>query len=529
MQFHTAKVTIAAMAAALCTLAASAQFYPANGTKDAPYDAQLVLTFDDEPELMPGSFVTISDASGKAVDKIAFTDDTQTFSDNIPIAVGSQLVRKDGKAIYIIPHFGKILPASSYAVSIDATAIKGTLAGKAFAGIDAKSWSFSTKTAPAAPADGATIAVDNTASSDNKADFHSVMGALAFLADKTGTYTITLAPGTYYELIRYSGTANIILQGPKGNNRGDNVTIEYVNCNDMNASMPTRPMIYFTGADLSLENLTLVNLTDRKKSYISTMKFPSGDAQAETIYFNEPAHHFNAYNCTFKSHQDTLLTKGKVWFYNCAIQGDVDFNWGYCSAALFENCDVTCLFDSGTGKDRAYLFETRVGKKGDPLVGKGYVLYNSHVIVEKAQTAYYGRRATAKTKPTDYYDQCAIVNVEFSGEGNMGDSRWYVGKEPDFIDDSANVGWKEYNVTFKTLTGKKPEDKDVSKRYKNSASIDKKVYKTEYSTRDQIMNRSYNIDKKSYQADANIWDINQLARDRGYDVKDLPKNNPNAK
>src|SRR5574344_1306688 len=87
MQFHTVKVTIAAIAATLCTLAASAQFYPANGTKDAPYDAQLVITFDDEPELVPGSFVTISDASGKAVDKIAFTDDTQIFADNTPIAV----------------------------------------------------------------------------------------------------------------------------------------------------------------------------------------------------------------------------------------------------------------------------------------------------------------------------------------------------------------------------------------------------------------------------------------------------------
>ena len=38
------------------------------------------------------------------------------------------------------------------------------------------------------------------------------------------------------------------------------------------------------------------------------------------------------------------------------------------------------------------------------------------------------------------------------------------------------------------------------------------------------MNRVFNIEKGVYEDDtAAPWDINQLARDRGYAVKDLPK------
>ena len=38
------------------------------------------------------------------------------------------------------------------------------------------------------------------------------------------------------------------------------------------------------------------------------------------------------------------------------------------------------------------------------------------------------------------------------------------------------------------------------------------------------MNRVYNTDKSAYEADTQTpWDINQLARDRGYNVKNLPK------
>jgi pectate lyase len=512
--------------ACLCTLSLSftvvAQtFYPANGDTHAPYDAQLQITFEDKPEIVSGSIVTIVSADGSTVDTIACTDDSQVFPDGAQVAVGSQLVRKDDKTIFITPHYGKLQPGKTYSVIISKDAIKGTFGGKQFEGITSGQWTFTTKPAPLPAADGATITVDNSTKPENTADFHSIAGALSFVENNQGIYTLSVAPGVYYELIHYKGTADVIIQGPKSSDRGNSVVIEYINCNDMNTKQDTRTSFFFTGANLSLENVTLTNLTERNKIYLSTVKFPSGDSQAEALFFAYgKGHTLTAYNCTFNSHQDTMQISGKCWFYNCAVNGDVDYVWGRADVALFENCDFTCINDSS--KDRSYLFETRVGLKGNPIVPKGFVLFNSRVHVQKSLTAFFGRRATDKKRPTDYYDQCAIINTSFDGEGNVGTQRWYVGKEPEFIGDCSAVGWKEYNVSFKDIAGKKPENTDG--RYKNSADINKKTFKSEFSTRDQIMNRVFNIDKNQYEADTeNNWDINALARARGYTVPNLPK------
>ena len=282
------------MGAAFLAGAVSAQtLYPANGASEAAYDAQLVLTFQAEPELVPGSFITIYDEAGAIADQIAFTDDEQTFSDGKTVAVGSQLVRKEGKSVFIQPHYGKIAPGAKYSVEVPADAIKA----EGFGGLAKGAWTFSTKTAPAAVSDGATITVNNSMDASNNAQFHSIQGALSFVEKNEGTYTISLAPSTYYELLHYNGTANIILQGPKDNKRGDNTIIKYINCNDMNAKQDTRVVFLFTGANLTLENLTIINATDPRKVYISTQKVSSGNAQAETLFFyHGKGKTLNAYN-----------------------------------------------------------------------------------------------------------------------------------------------------------------------------------------------------------------------------------------
>ena len=497
--------------------ATSQSLFPENGASDAASEAQLVITFDSSPALNPQGTLVIYNSDGSVADTIKFADEAQTFFDGTSVNVGSQLVRAEGNSVFVTAHNGAIKPDSSYYVVIES----GAISCGDFAGFAEGEWSFKTKARKSGFSDGATISVNNSTEKSNSADFHSIQAALEAVKDSSGTYTISVAPGTYYELLHYKGKANIILQGPAGNNRGDNAVVEYINCNDLNAPQTARVSFYFTGANLILENLTFVNLTDSEKVYSSAIKVPSGNAQAETLFFhNGKGKTVTAYNCSFKSRQDTLQLSGKCWFYNCYVEGDVDYVWGFVDTALFEECDFNCV---RRVKDRAYLFECRVGTKENALVPKGFVLYNSRVNVEAGQTAYYGRRATAIEKAKiPYYDQCAIVNVAFQGEGNFGEARWYVGKEPQFIDDCANVGWKEYNVTFDDLKGKKPAD--TSKRYKNSGDITKKLYKAEYSTRELIMNRVYNVSKKSYVADSEYyWDLNQVARDRGYGVKDLPK------
>ncbi len=495
-------IGVLALFAVFAASASAQTLYPENGAKDAFYDGSLSVTFAEEAKISSDTKVEILDENGNTVDVISAADEKQFFQDGSEVAVGSQLILKNKNTVLITPHNYKIEPGKTYSVK--------------YPGIS--EWTFSTK-AKVEPKE--TITVDGSRTLDNKADFLSIQAALDSVATKEGTYTISLAPGLYYELLHYQGTANIILQGPKNNKRGDNCTIEYINCNDLNSSQQTRVSFFFNGADLTLENVTLINAADGEAVYSSAVKYASGNAQAETIYFRSGSgHKLAAYNSSFKGHQDTMQVSGKCWFYNCYIEGDVDFIWGTADVALFEECDIYCL---RYVKDRAYIFETRVGSADNPIVPKGFVLYNSNVEVAKKQTAFYARRATAVEKSkTPYYDQCAIVNVKFKGEGDFSEMRWYVGKPPRETAFPSHVGWKEYNVTFKELKGKKPAN--TEKRYKSAADIDKKTYKEEYSSRDLIMNRVFNTETKKYQADESAaWDINSYARERGYTVKNLPK------
>ncbi len=490
---------------ALTSFAFAQTLFPANGAVDSPYDSQLVLTFDGEPAVAEDTVVEIFDASGNLVDTIAAFDEKQSFIDGTTINVGSQLIRKEGYSVFVTPHNSKLLPSSSYTVK--------------YPGIE--TWSFTTKAAPSIT-ENTTLTVNNSTAADNKADFHSIQAALDAVSGLNGTTTLSLAASNYYEVLHYSGTANIVIQGPKGNKRGNNCVISYINCNDLNKPEKERVSFYFDGskADLILENVTFHNLADSEKVYSSAVKTPSGNAQAETLLFkNGKGHHVTAYNSSFKSRQDTLQLSGKCWFYDCYIEGDVDYIWGYVDTALFENCELNCI---RYVKDRAYLFECRVGLKEENLCPKGMVLLNSTVNVAENQTVFLARRATDITKAkTNYYDQCAVINTKFAGPGNFSPMYFYVGKTPQFEEDSSNIGWKFYNIDFKGLKGNTPATNKNPRitRYKDSAEITKKLYKAEYANRDLIMNRVFNKSTGKYEADAAIWDLKKLAKERGYKVK----------
>ncbi len=492
----------AAVTGALVSAAFAQTLYPANGASDAAYDTQLMVTFDQKPAIAADTKVEILDASGAVIDTIAAVDEVQVFADGTSINVGPQLIRGDKTTVFVTPHNGKLKPSTTYSVK--------------FPGVN--EWSFTTKAATEIK--GNTITVNNSISPDNTADFHSIQAALDTAAIMEGKVVISLAAGKYYELLRYKGKADIVLQGPKGNNRGDNCVIEYVNCNDLNAKQDTRVSFYFLGeADLTLENVTLINSADGEKVYSTAVPYASGNAQAETIFFHKANNkHLTAYNCSFKGHQDTMQISGKCWFYNCYVEGDVDYVWGRVECALFENCDFNCV---RYVKDRAYLFECRVGLKEENLVPKGFVLYNSTVNVEENQTAFFARRATAIEKAKEnYYDQCAIVNVKFQGPGSVNPMLYYVGKAPQFEGDCSDIGWKSYNVNFDGIKGKvKPSKDNADKRYKDSAIITKKLYKAEYANRDLIMNRVFNKSANKYEPDTkNAWDLNKVAKENGYTV-----------
>jgi hypothetical protein len=476
--------------------------YPAPGAANAYTDGELALTFDAPPTLNTGGTIRIfKQSDGTEVDSIAFAGETQTFGTAV-INVGTQLARVSGNTVLFTPHLGRLAYATGYYVVIPTTSITGTLTTMPFNGLSNLStvatWKFTTRAAPTLVATGVTV--DGAqASAANFRTLQGALGALATLLPATTTnVTITVAAGTYTELVHYTGpganlTVNII--GPPGNTRGDSCVVQYSNGNSVNATTQTRPSAYFAGANLVLQNITFKNTGVR-----STV------AQAEAVYFGAgAAFTLAAFNSSFYSNQDTIQTSGRNWFYNCYVEGNVDFIWGTADAALFENCDLRFINDTA-GATSYSLFVARtgatIGATASGTVGKGYVLLNSRVSVDANVTAYFGRDAGTGA----FYDQAALINVVFSGAGTIGAGLWNVTTAPLILGDASYVGWKSAGVTGLNVAAL------TTVPMITSAIINSQT--TEYDTRDHILNRVVTVTSGAptgYQAAATTWDVSALA------------------
>jgi pectin methylesterase-like acyl-CoA thioesterase len=475
--------------------------YPAPGATNAYTDGELALTFDAPPTLNAGGLIKIlALADGSEVDSIAFAGETQTFG-TTAINVGSQLVRVSGNTVFFTPHLGRLLYGTAYYVAIPTTSITGTLTGVAFNGLSNLStvatWKFTTRTAPTLSA--ANVTVDGSQSST--ANFRTLQGALGGVAASLSAataLTINVAAGTYNELVHYTGpgaTQTLTIVGPAGNNRGDNCIVQYSNGNMINGSTSTRASAYFSGTNLVLQNITLKNTGAR--SVVS---------QAESLYFaSGSGFTLAAFNSSFSSNQDTIQTSGRSWFYNCYVEGNVDFIWGTGDAALFENCSLRFINDLGGGAASYGLFVARTGATiaagANGTVPKGYVLLNSTVSVDANVTAYFGRDAGTGA----FYDQAALINVVFSGAGMIGAGIWNVTTAPLSLGDSSYVGWKSAACSGLNLA-------TLTTDPKTSATIAGQA--TEYDTRDHILNRVVTVTAgvpSGFQAAATTWDLSSLA------------------
>ncbi len=480
----------------------AARAYPAPGATNAYTDGELALTFDAPPTLNTGGLIKIyALADGSTVDSIGFAGETQTFGTTV-VNVGSQLVRISGNTVFFTPHIGKLAYGVAYYVAIPTTSITGTLTGIAFNGLSnlntVATWKFTTRAAPTL--NPASVTVDGAQTST--ANFRTVQGALgglsAGLPPTATNVTINIAAGTYNELVHYTGpgatqTVNII--GPAGNTRGDNCIVQYANGNTPNPSTQTRASFYLSGTNVVLQNITLKNTGVR--SVVS---------QAESLYFASGiGFTLAAFNSSFYSNQDTIQTSGRSWFYNCYVEGNVDFIWGTADAALFERCSLHFINDLAGGAASYGLFVARTGATiaagASGTVPKGYVLLNSTVSVDANVTAFFGRDAGVGA----FYDQAALINVVFSGAGLIGAGIWNVTTAPLSLGDSSYVGWKSAGCTGLNLA-------TLTTDPKTSATIAGQA--TEYDSRDHILNRVVTVTAgvpSGYQAAATTWDVSSLA------------------
>ncbi|MBQ8014220.1 MAG: Ig-like domain-containing protein [Treponema sp.] len=365
-----------------------------------------------------------------------------------------------------------------------------------------------TITAPEAA--GAVTLVADSASATKLYEGTSVQGALekimADYASSTDSFTISVASGTYNEMLFYTGSATINIVGTGTAQYGTDVLITYSNSGNSDAMKELANSHgitsgYFRGSNrfdgkvnLVLKNITLQN------SYSRTANDGSS-TQAEALVFSSTGN-LIAYNSSFLSHQDTLYLGqkgGRMWFYKDYISGDVDFIWGYMDVALFEECSIYCRGDEAT---KAYIFASR--SMTDAEANKGIVLLHNNIEVATGVTMWYGRNSGDDTQAT-------ILNNTITGAGTL-NSNLYQSAPKKYVLDVAGdlaIGYKDYNNTFNGTVV------DTSNRLDLCGALGERVAKREYNGRYVILNRGYSETNEKYATSSTKWDISKYEEEFG--------------
>lgn len=301
----------------------------------------------------------------------------------------------------------------------------------------------------------------------------------------TGDHTIKLGKGTYTlekgKTFVYAGTGKITIEGFSSAAFGSDVILSG---NPNTAAQNSRELFKLTGkGTLVIKNLTMKNTFGEGQS--------SGEYQAEVLASTNGK--IVAYNSTFLSHQDTIRTEGKAWFYKCAVKGDVDFLWMEKNGvvALYENCELTAVSDR---TNKAYFAAPR-SNRGEKI-GKGLVVLNSKVKVESGLTTVSLFRSPWNGDGTGY-NQAAFVGTTIEG---MTSDNTLVVNNSDGIGDNSVVGWK----VDSTLAAAYPS------KGANVGTLSDDDKTAEYSNRGKILNRLISIDGATtrYVTDEDdLWDV----------------------
>jgi pectin methylesterase-like acyl-CoA thioesterase len=293
-------------------------------------DTRLELVFDGNVAVGAAGRIQIFDVDAPAAPVDTIDVGAPYFNDMIagrrfftqrPIFV-------DGAQVTIAPHTQALALGKTYFVTLDAGAFVDG-AGRPIAGVaDPGAWRFSTR---AAATSGATLAV----AADGTGDFCTVQGAVdAVPAGGTTPVTVTIAAGTYREIVFVTGKNQLTLRGA---DRAGTV-IAYANNDALQQKLGTkyRAMVEVENSnDLTIERLTLHNLT------------PQGGSQAEALRV-EPGDRVVLRDANFLSLQDTLLLTGRVYASDVYVEGNVDFVWGK-GTVYFERSELKTVGRPGYG------------------------------------------------------------------------------------------------------------------------------------------------------------------------------------
>lgn len=331
------------------------------------------------------------------------------------------------------------------------------------------------------------VAVPGTITLDGVAKTDDLLTVFNTIASDNSDHTIKLGKGTYTiptgSKLEYTGTGTLTIEGDTTTEYGADVKIKG---NPNNNTESTRNLLYLKGnGNFILKNFKIENLYNL-----------SSDCQAEALASNGTGH-IAAYNCTFASHQDTIRTTGKAWFYKCYISGDVDFIWMEESGtvALYEDCVLHMV---GDRTKSAYIAAPRATKQS--TIGLGVVVLNSKIKIDEGVDAYLFRNpwyssdatklAEAKNK---YYNQAAFVGTTVATDSAAQLNTALAKSESFGVGNNAVVGWKTDGVLTAANVGT-ISDTDKTGIYHNRGHILNKLIKiTDGNT--------------AYKSDTAIWDV----------------------
>lgn len=225
------------------------------------------------------------------------------------------------------------------------------------------------------------ISLEVSVKIDGSGDYKTVQAAIdAVPGGNTIPFSINIGKGTFREVLNISsdkGFITLVGEGP------DQTIITFDNYagkdNGRGGIIGTSgsATAYLFGKNFTARNLTFENSFD-ETLLIEGRQAVAVKSEGDQSYFE---------HVRFVGNQDTLYAnKGRQYFKNCIIEGDVDFIFG-AAQAVFESCEIVSL-DRGSDENNGYV------TAASTLIGKeyGYLFLDCNLTsLAKAETVYLGR------------------------------------------------------------------------------------------------------------------------------------------
>ncbi len=179
---------------------------------------------------------------------------------------------------------------------------------------------------------------------DGSGDYTTIQAAFdAAPVNYTGTFTIYVKPGIYYEKLNlYANKVNIVLKG----DHPDSTILTY----DDNANSAGSTAGSYSTA-IEPNDFTAINITFRNTNQ---------EAQAVALRVNGDRQSY--YGCRLLGYQDTYYTYGigRIYMKHCYIEGSVDFIFGR-STVVFDSCEINENRNGGKLTAASTEFESEFG------------------------------------------------------------------------------------------------------------------------------------------------------------------------